>query len=479
MAVRKTKQLRALLASILCLGVVALAPLASGTDNDRALQEDGQPDQSLATDVLMSDAYKAARTSITNSESRRGRTCIEFDKAGERVFYTDLYSQELELMELELAKVVESYGGENAITGVSYCSRYDGLAIFLPEKAFDLRQALSSIATSYEPFDFVMFDAPRTAREMMDLVETNVDHWSEAGVVGITPDIYSGGFMIEVQPEDSLDRSSETVAAIVGSEVPISVTRGTAQDLSAGRFGDSPPPYTMSSAICLNVTSCRRVTTPGSPLPGEGNYCSMGVPVTVLGIKMLLTAGHCIASTYNHGGSVGSMHTTTFSSIPTGPHTTASLGDWRLLKGSSYSPKVYNGGPTGTTTLNITEANWNTRAEGAAVCTSGATTGQICRYFVLAVNTYYNWHHPNNSNVEVQVGRLTRMRHDNNQGPVGYDTNGWNGGDSGGPCYYTNGNGVTVMGIVTGRGIDVSNRQLYFCTQLSGLKAWAPGALLG
>lgn len=70
------------------------------------------------------------------------------------------------------------------------------------------------------------------------------------------------------------------------------------------------------------------------------------------------------------------------------------------------------------------------------------------------------------------TGPMVELLHDGN-GDGAYDDGGWQGGDSGGPCYFRKGDGVRVAGNVTGTikwwpWVPKS----YYCSQLKGVRVW-------
>jgi hypothetical protein len=147
---------------------------------------------------------------------------------------------------------------------------------------------------------------------------------------------------------------------------------------------------------------------------------------------------------------------------------------------STYAKSVWNGTVTGTDTLPINSANWGQRAYGAAVCTSGRSTGQKCRFFVTNPETSISVAvpKPGGGTSTLTFGYVVVMRHDDTQSTTGSDSNGFSGGDSGGPCYYADGNGgVEVLGIVSAS-VDTAAGRRYYCTLLKGFRQWAPSATL-
>jgi hypothetical protein len=211
----------------------------------------------------------------------------------------------------------------------------------------------------------------------------------------------------------------------------------------------------MGAALCPSSGKCEQST--------EGR-CSGGVPLVVNGIETMLTAGHCTSSSYyNNGSLVGSQYTTSY------PGNADIYGDWKLLYRHDYHPRTYSGGLSDQTTLFMSVADWGPPQVGQGICSSGSTTGQKCRFFVTAINLSVSFS-------GVQANQLFSMRHDSTNGP-GWDTNGFLGGDSGGPCYYASGTvgKVRVSGIVKGM---TTTRLTYYRTQLAGVRLWNLGATL-
>jgi hypothetical protein len=216
------------------------------------------------------------------------------------------------------------------------------------------------------------------------------------------------------------------------------------------RLGDSPP-WWMGAELRYNTSY----------------YCSAGVPITTNGTRRLLTAGHCTGSTFtNNGNVVGTTYTTTY------PGNAHMYGDWKLIQGSTYGTRVFSGIMSSNDSLPISGANYGGRPEGLQMCTSGRTTAQICRYFAAGS---YATHTVNGVTSNYQQ----RMYHDGNLD--GYaDRSGFDLGDSGGPCYYSDGSGgVVVNGIVKGFTKPSTGAIEYYCTQLTGVRYWDAGSYVG
>jgi len=197
------------------------------------------------------------------------------------------------------------------------------------------------------------------------------------------------------------------------------------------------------------------------------NVCSAGVPITTNGTRRLLTAGHCTGSTFtNNGNVVGTTYTTAY------PGNAHIYGDWKLIQGSTYGMRVFNGIMSSNDNLPISGANYGGRPNGLQICVSGRTTAQTCRYFVTGS---YETFTVNGVTANYQL----RMYHDGDLDGYG-DRSGWESGDSGGPCYYSDGSGgVIVNGIVKGRITPTTGAITYYCSQLTGVRYWDASAYVG
>lgn len=203
----------------------------------------------------------------------------------------------------------------------------------------------------------------------------------------------------------------------------------------------------------------------GAAWDGNGFQCSLGFPITVYpSSRYGATAGHCLlgsatarapgesATTYRFG----TRYTTSW------PGNAHKYGDFQLLQGSTYSPDVW---VSNTTTADIVWASWWSRSEGQQLCSSGRTTGQVCRYYVTDVNTI--------ANVEgTLVGPVTRMHHKGNR--TNPDCTGFTRGNSGGPVYFSHssGSGISVSGMVTSFSSCSSGRRTFSVSELHGISKW-------
>lgn len=202
-------------------------------------------------------------------------------------------------------------------------------------------------------------------------------------------------------------------------------------------------------------------------------HCSIAFPINLNNVTYGLTAGHCRPGTATnrvHAYSLagvdsrryfGSLYTTTWVG------TQDSYGDFALLKNSTYAPFVYSSTRTSNDFLWVVEASFNFPMTGQNMCSSGVTTGQKCRYKVVATNQ-----------CKLADGQPVCeqfvMKSDQNLDRA-YDCFGWEDGDSGGAVYNAVSGGVRAYGIVSA----FTEQQCfapreYQATSLHGVRKWKP-----
>jgi len=113
--------------------------------------------------------------------------------------------------------------------------------------------------------------------------------------------------------------------------------------------------------------------------------------------------------------------------------------------------------------------NFTPLPRGHKVCTSGRTTGQLCRFWVRDTSTVQK--------IEgVTVGHQTTFIVNDQSTWNPEDCTGFQGGDSGGAVYYSNGSGGMIyVGIVQGTTwywFGTQKRCQYHYTQLDGVREW-------
>ncbi|MDR0593663.1 MAG: S1 family peptidase [Bifidobacteriaceae bacterium] len=385
--------------------------------------------------------------------------CLTFDVNGQPLISGEETSETIALVDA-LGSLAQA--NPDVAAGVSYCSDRTGAVVFVAGEAPEFRAEVQAIAAEHSSLNVFTqdvaagFAAAEAAAQKL--------HESEFGnsITLLAVDIVTGGIDAWVDPA-ALAEGSVTaevlhayLLATESVDLPVAVQPMGPYTTAVDRKHDTAP-YWMGAEI---VTTYQSTT----------GYCSTGLTIVTGTSRRLLTAGHCLGSTFtNNGNTVGTISTTAYN--PTNSLSNSDIyGDWKLLQGQTYGSRVYSGPVTGTgsgTSLAITAADWDGLERGRGVCTSGRSTGQVCRFFVTHTsacgwddNSVYNCH-------------LMVMRHDSSGGN-GADTAGFSGGDSGGPCYHANSSGVTAVGIVTG-----SAGTVYLCTKLSGVRAWSASATVG
>lgn len=379
------------------------------------------------------------------SPSPSDKTCIARDADGQ-VTWTGDANMDMTEMGEDLAALIADHPG-NA-TGTAFCSHYEGLAVYLSDPTPELTASIKAIGAQHPK---AVIETHIVPHSLADLEATGRTLAVSLGLgdnmVGWGPVIYDGSLEVDVK-EAALTQRVQAKTSVpssskgTSSPVAVSYRPGAEGQDAATRLADSSPWYM------------------GGRLSWSNSYCSSGIPITVKGVHTLMTAGHCTGSSFTNNGSVvGTQYTMAY------PGNANRYGDWKLIKGSSYAKRVFSGGLSSGDSHPITAARWATLPLGNGMCTSGSTSGQICRYKVNSTGRSLT--------VDgVTSNHLIELYHGTR------DKGGFRGGDSGGTCYYANSNGMTVAGIVKGtkpwpKGMS------YYCTDLMGLRAWNSSAALG
>ncbi|QGN50032.1 hypothetical protein ACN26Y_30060 [Micromonospora sp. WMMD558] len=363
--------------------------------------------------------------------------------------------------------LIETSSGD--YTGVEVTDT--GLAVTLPD-GLDI-QARAAEADAVTTAQIRFRHGDRSRAQMYDVknqIEDMIDAGLHRGTLrGVGADPSRGVAIVYLSELDSVALRTELKtrfgSAVVFREMPEMKT------LTEERSRDSAPHYAGAGVRLWN-----------DPHTGERGRCSTSFAVALSGSRYQLTAGHCLpggtnypdlwAATFTSATKpaaeyyFGTKHTTTFGGELGAPTQGSAhkYGDWALINGSTYSPRVYNC-PVGTgycSSLPVGGASYGTPAVGTQVCTSGLTTGQTCRQFV----TDPDWHGVVQG---VVLSHITVVQHATTSGY--WDCQGVRPGDSGGAVYQGMGNGsVRAMGIISFGDGCISGY-----TRLSGVRAWNNG----
>lgn len=203
----------------------------------------------------------------------------------------------------------------------------------------------------------------------------------------------------------------------------------------------------------------------GGAWNGNGRACSLGFPLIVYpSARYGATAGHCMlgsATAYAPGETTstyrfGTTNTTSW------PGNAYRYSDFRLLQGSTYSANIW---VSSSATSEIRAAAWWSRSEDSQLCSSGRSTGQVCRYYITDVRAA-------TTVSGVDVAPVTRMVHKSDR--VNTDCSGWQQGDSGGPVYFSHssGSGLHLSGMVTGSTSCQNGSRSFYASELNGISNW-------
>lgn len=355
---------------------------------------------------------------------------------------------------------------QDEISGVAMCTDYVGAEIFVAQPTASVSNAVAAVQAKYPnlPVTTVLVAAGLTAELA---AERRVTTQMGSTVAVVAPDIYAGGLSVTMAPSTS--SSSSTGVQTSGS--PSSPATQQVNSAATANGTVSMPVKVLGPDGSTLANFDTRLADSQPYKMGDRIYtatvgCSAGVPIIYGGVRYVLTAGHCTGSTwYNDYNLFGTQYTTAY------PGNADIYGDWKLLGGQTYKTSLYSGAVSSSSQLSITGANWSTRPYGYQMCTSGDITGSICRYFVF------------DSYASITIDGVTSdnqnvMFHDSTGTGNSSDSNGAQGGDSGGPCYYSDGAGGAIVA-GTLKGGTTGTNPYYYCTQLSGVRAWKSSVTVG
>ena len=349
-------------------------------------------------------------------------------------------SKEVEAAALRAASLVEA--NPKDLTAAEYCVTYSGVRVLAPAIS-GATAHLKTLKAEFPNVTFVAEEAPQSLAALQAAAGSAAALLPSSGNFSVAPNPRKGEIVITGE-ESKRPRG-------LGKQIgPVRIAWNNRQvhaAKSSTRYADSAPFYA------------------GAHIVSEGSMCSTGPRIRINGTYMMLTAGHCPGGTHYTGGGlpVGNRFTTSY------PGNADIYGDWKLLSGKSYSDRVWNGGLYDSTSHPGAGINFTPLPYGHRVCTSGRTTGQLCRFWVKETNT-----------VEkiggVTVNHQTTLIVDDQSTSNPEDCTGFQGGDSGGPAYYNNGSGSMIYaGLVQGTTWQwylTQKRCQYHITQLNGVRAW-------
>lgn len=312
-------------------------------------------------------------------------------------------------------------------------------------------------------------DVPHSLSELRDEVDSLLRNKpASLDLAGAGPDVVTGGVQISLERGRSNPNFDEQVKTLIipgvrrilspGMSVRVNIRDAATKDTRADDFA----PWT-GGAEMLSYGA------------GATHFCSLEMPIKIGTSNYALTAGHCYGTSYyNHDVAtnsdtfLGSQYTTSY------PGNAYRFGDWSLIRQSTYSMSIFTGALSSSTRMSLAGGNFGSRALGSQLCSSGRTTAQTCRYFVEA-------NYQTESIDGVWTGPMIKTYHDSDLNGSS-DSEGFNGGDFGGPAYYASSGSLIAMGIVTGRTWKYTGPATwdhkYWFTHLTGVRNWSPSAIV-
>ena len=153
--------------------------------------------------------------------------CLEFDKSGTQIFKgeptSDFYN-----LDMELAQVIDDW---DVVAGLATCSHFEGLAVFLKVGADQTRDEINAVGAKYPDFTVVVHEVPWSRNDLIGLRDKFTDaDWTAGGIVGIEPDLFTGGLSLTVKSEANVKAAKEVAVGVLGIDVPIRIKVGTASE---------------------------------------------------------------------------------------------------------------------------------------------------------------------------------------------------------------------------------------------------------
>lgn len=381
--------------------------------------------------------------------------------------FTGQASPELDRIGNEINEFVSLH--PDTFSGAYFSLDSSKVMVGVAEPSHEAAAVLEELANKLDPErgQVITTDAERSWSELdsvKDLLAEEYLREAKGGLdsVGLNPALDTVVVSVAIEPGDAPLTDNPTVIEI------------------AERFGDrvmfseSSGPVKMNSAIDdvdphFGGAGYEWYDAAGN---NTGFGCSLAFPIKINNVTYGLTGGHCrpgsatnLVNAYSFSGVdssryFGSLHTTSWIG------TEDLYGDFALLKNSTYVPYVYNSTPTSNSSLAVVAASFTFPMVGQYMCSSGVSTGQICRYKVLETNKC-------KSHEGQMVCEQIIMKSDQNLDGL-YDCGGWTTGDSGGAVYNAVSGGVRAYGIVTASSEFCFVPREYHVTSLHGVQEWQP-----
>lgn len=430
--------------------------------------------------LLLLGANTAFAKPPTLSPEEPPRENVEADKNSEidSVHAVDQYgfrayhgepSPELARLSDEISEWIAEH--ETTYAGSAFLADYSGLEVYRKHGENTTDSQLNDIIQASHAGDQVRIIEVnhslaelQTAIEEMALTSVNRPEILNLGISAVDNTI-----RVKLDPKMVEDADLNVIASDIQDTLSHLQERAATPIIPIVKYADLPVGTT--EATRTNDSSPFYMGGRIVPVNGAQTACSLGVPMTLNGTFMVLTAGHCTAPSWKNpnGNFVGSVYTTAYNPNPALSNTHR-FGDWKLLRGRNYAMRVFSAGMQSSASLPISGGTWAPRAEGAELCKSGGTTGSHCRLVVLDTR-------------QIQTlgthrsAYTTRVRYDPDRNGS-YVCGATAGGDSGGTYYYADGNGgVIAYGIHRGRTYNGTSPQtncIYHAVELAGVRAWAP-----
>lgn len=168
-------------------------------------------------------------TPLVETDARAAGSCVTLDSHRQ-----PRWSGQASPALTRIGDRLSQLGGEHpdAIAGVAYCSDYSGVEIYVSATTGPAVEAVRNLAAQH-PGIVRILQVPRSLTQLLDAMQT-VGGLRSSGVVGVAPDLLSGGLQVTLEartPEEisaisaqrgaDVARAKAAISAAVGADVPV------------------------------------------------------------------------------------------------------------------------------------------------------------------------------------------------------------------------------------------------------------------
>jgi hypothetical protein len=167
---------------------------------------------------------------MSGAGETNGTDCIIRDDSGRQIWFGEA-NPSVSALGNALQAIADEHNDQT--TGVALCSHYEGAAIYVVSPSDDVRQSIAGVASKFPDLRVITRTVAASVSQLV-AVGTKLFQGPEMKgvVVGVGPDMYSGGLRITVHQdkwplsENDKRRINDAVEAINGSRLPLTYEQG-------------------------------------------------------------------------------------------------------------------------------------------------------------------------------------------------------------------------------------------------------------